>query len=155
MSNFSPGIINDSEELTRFIFSPMHVTKKGKVKPSLFSHVDNKGCSIQRNSVAEDNEIIGFLKSFLSSDIRYQWLGVVTGNCEKVRKINIDDNNNQLICVYDTAEENNPAHGEMCQSNYLIEDADRLELRAELLFKVFGESISPENYRDRAVFKNI
>jgi hypothetical protein len=152
MSKFSPGVIENSEELSRFVFSPVHVNKKGKVKPSLFSHVNNRGCSIQRNSIAKDDEIVEFLKNFLSSDNRFGWLGVLTGDCGKVRKI--DNNNNQLICVYDSAEETNPAHGEMCQSNYIIEDADRLELRAEL-WKVFGELVSPEDYRGGAVLKDI
>lgn len=154
MSEYSPGTISMSERLARFVFSPMHVDRKtGNIKPSIFSHVHTKGCSIQRDSVAQPDEIDAFITKFLSAADNRIWVGVLLGQCKSVRNIKAAESDQRAVCVYDTAEKSNPAHGELCQTQYVVEEADRLELR-RWLFAAFGDGIvvQPAQYRDGAVW---
>lgn len=152
MSKHSPRTVEESEQLARFVFSPMHVNRKtGEIMPSIFSHVHEKGCSIQRDSVAGTNEIGKFVESFLSNKSDRAWVGVLTSPCQNVRGIRVETDA-RGVCVYDTAEPGNPAHAEMCQTQYVIGDADRLELRNKLL-AAFGDGvvIKPQEYRTGTV----
>ena len=155
MSKYSPHPVENSETLARFIW-PMFVDKKGKVKPNVFSHVYSKGCSIQRDSVAENGELLAFVKQFLTQNGKQAWKGVIYGQCGNIRSISADNPGRREVCVYDTAKLKNPAHGELFQSQYVIDEADRIELR-EKLFTAFGNGnmISPLQYRDGAVWNNL
>jgi hypothetical protein len=155
-SKYSPHAVEDSEALARFIFSPMHVNKKtGELKPSVFSHVSSNGCSIQRESIAIDDELLTFAKNFLAKEDR-AWLGVLLGKCDDVRGIHAGKENRRAVCVYDTANSQNQAHGELCQTKYVMDDADAIELRHDL-FEAFGKNgvLQPEEYRGGRVWKNL
>lgn len=156
MSEHSPNVVGDDEMLARFVFSPMHVNKKGEIKPSIFSHVFNNGCSIQRESIATSEELINFAKNFLISDEKYSWEGVLLAKCDDIRDIKASNKNNRAVCVYDTAEPDNRAHGEMAQTQYIIEEADQAELRYEL-FQAFGKGVSvhPNKYREGAIWAQL
>ena len=65
MSAHSPGVVDTSEVLARFVFSPIQIDRKGKVKPNSFSHVHSKGCSIQRDSAVNDTEILALVENIL------------------------------------------------------------------------------------------
>ena len=65
MSAHSPDVVSIQETLARFVFSPMHIDRKGKVKPSLFDQVHSSGCSVQRDSIATTGEITQFVRDFL------------------------------------------------------------------------------------------
>lgn len=134
----------------------MHVHKKtGEILPSVFSHALTVGCSIQRDSIATHNELVKFVTDFLSSDSKRIWKGVLTTECSRLRDLTIDNTQNRSICVYDTAERSNPAHGEFSKTQH-IEEADHAELRHQL-FTAFGDGkpISPNNYRDSAVWEDL
>lgn len=76
MSKYSPHPVVESETLVRLVFLPEHISKKsGHLKPSFFSHVHTKGCSIQRDSVAETDEIVTLVKNFLAVRDNRSWLG--------------------------------------------------------------------------------
>ncbi len=153
MSEFSPSPIADTELISRFVFSPIHTDKKtGKFKPSLFSHIFDKGCSIQRETKATNNEMSSFVSDFLSKDARFSWQAVVMAKCNNLRDILIDDKI-RIICLYDTATKANPAHGEVCVSRE-ISDADRLELRS-LIFDAFNKTELPNDYRNGKINKSI
>lgn len=152
MSVYSPGPISDSEQLSRYVFSPMHVDKKGNIKSSVFSHVSHRGCSVQRESIAEDQEMIAFVESFLSKRDDYKWLGVLVANVADLRSLKVGETGNRSVCAYDTAEKTNPAHAELFQSQYVVEEADEPELRTKL-FQAFGRGvlIAPNQYRESRV----
>jgi len=148
MSKFSPQPVRDDEKMTRFVFIESHLRKDRKsIKPSFFSHVDTKGCSIQRESIVGDSELVDFVKKFNEKNPGRDWFGVVIGNCQDIRRISTEQNQ-RACCVYDTGEEYNPAHGEICKTHH-IEEADKAELRRELI-RVFnnGQIIEPNRYRD-------
>lgn len=155
MSKFSPNVVDNNETLARFIFSPMHLGKKGEIKPAIFSHVHDRGCSIQRDSIATSEELIEFAKDFLNADEKHSWEGVLLAECSKVREIKCGNVDNRAVCIYDTANKNNPAHGEMAQSQY-IEEADKIELRHDL-FQAFNNNnpILPEKYREGKIFEQL
>lgn len=155
-SPHSPGLIKDSEKLTRFVFSPVHLDRKGrKIKPSVFSHVSTVGCSVQRESIVSDEELVNFVKSYLGKNSTHLWHGILTADCNALRDIILEDQQKRIVCVYDMAEEQNRAHAEIHQSQYEIEEADRPELRAKL-FEAFnnGINIEPAQYRNGSILAN-
>ena len=156
MSKHSPRPVAEPEILSRFIFSPIHVRKNGSLKPSIFSHVHTKGCSIQRDSVASTDEIAAFIKSFLTKRNDFVWIGVLSGQCQGVRDIRANESNDRAVCVFDTAKPENPAHGEMCQTHYIIDEADKLELNRKLL-ATFGDGaiIKPSHYQNGLVWNQL
>lgn len=157
MSEHSSGVVVDSEQLVRFVFLPMHhIDKKGNAKPNIFSHVHSRGCSIQRDFVASANELATFTRDFLGRENNRSWKGVLLANCNDVRKIKADETDHRAVCIYDTANPENPAHGELCQTQYVVEEADKIELRKNL-FTAFGNGIfiQPLQYRDGAVWNNL
>jgi hypothetical protein len=156
MSHYSPSTVDNSELVSRFVFSPIHLNKKGELKPSLFTHIETSGCSVQRESLATFNEILDFVSKFLSVDSERKWHGVAQARASDIRNININNTNKRNLCIYDTAEINNPAHAEICKTIYVIDEADKLELRRHI-FKAFGNSsvITPDAYRSGAVLQNL
>jgi hypothetical protein len=157
MSRSSPRPVADGETLARFVFHSVHWHKKTGLKSSLFSQAHKNGCSIQRESLAEDSEIIRFLLSYLAKNSSHTWLGVVTGPCIDVRKITNDvAHGRRTVCVFDTAQRPNPAHAELCQTRYIINEADENELRAQLL-RAFNSKtlIKPTNYRGGRIFQSL
>jgi hypothetical protein len=149
--------VGQDEILARFVFSPLHVHKKsGAIKPSLFSHVISKGCSVQRDSIADTQEMLAFILQFLESDERHSWSGVVFGNAQAVRAIATTEPPGRAVCIFDTALKNNTAHAELCQSQYVIDAADQGELRHKLMV-AFGEGrVTPsDRYRNGTVWEGI
>ena len=155
MSYDSSHPINDNERITRFVFIESHLRKdKKSIKPSFFSQVDTKGCSIQRESVVNDDELVTFVKGFREKNPRRNWLGVVTGGCHEIRSI-LTDQDKRACCIYDTGYKFNPSHGEICKTHH-IEEADKGELRSQLM-KIFnnGLIIEPHRYRDGKIVSQI
>jgi hypothetical protein len=156
VSRHSPGVVGNGESLSRFVFDPIHIDKKGRIKPTLFSHVHNAGCSIQRESIASNVEIKNFVVQFLRGDIRRKWVGVVSGDCGDVRNIVIDGCLGRIVCVLDTGNRDNAAHAEMCKTRHSVEEADRLELHRKLLLAFGGgQVIQPQVYRNATIHQSL
>jgi hypothetical protein len=81
---------------------------------------------------------------------------VLLGKCDDVRGINAGKENRRAVCVYDTANLQNQAHGELCKTKYVMDEADEIELRHDL-FEVFCKSdvLRPEEYRVGRVWANL
>lgn len=156
MGVHSPGVIDDSEMLARFVFSPYQVDKKGRLKPSAFSHVYDKGCSIQRDTMVKNDEVLAFVTQFLEKRADHVWKGLLLAECSTVRKILTNNASRRAVCVYDTAEKNNPAHGEICQTHHVIDEDDKVELRHDLL-AAFGNEVivQPAQYRNGSVWNKL
>lgn len=151
-SKFSPYPIANEELIARFVFSPIHINKKnGEIKPSIISHIFNRGCSIQRETIASNDELSRFVSDFLANDPKKErsWNRVLIATCNNLRSITID--NQKALCLYDTAEEHNPAHGEICLSRE-IPEANHAELRFEIM-KVFSEC-QPNDYRGGKIYNS-
>ena len=155
MSFDSPHPITDDERIARFVFIENHLRRdKKSVKPNFFSHTDSKGCSIQRESIGEDVELVTFVKKYKEKNPKNNWFGVVTAKCQEIRGI-LTDQGKRAYCVYDTGYKFNPSHGEICKTHH-IEEADKAELRRHLM-KVFhdGLVIEPDKYREGKIFSRI
>lgn len=155
MSVHSPHRVENSEMLAMFVFSPIQINKKGKLKPGIFDHVYGNGRSIQRDSIAKTEEILKFVKQMLGRRDDLIWKGLLLAKCHAIRSIMIEGTSKQAVCVYDTAEKDNPAHGEVCQSQYVVDEADRIELRSELWAAFGDEIISPMQYRNGMIWSNL
>lgn len=138
-----------SERLTRFVLHDFHFNAKtGRAKPNCFGHVNSRGCSIQRETVATTDELVSFLKGFFAKNKKGKWLGVLSASCGPVREIEVDRLKGRAVCVYDAAILDNPAHGEICRGIAMDPD-DRLELQ-HALFVAFGNGVlsAPSQYRN-------
>lgn len=157
MSFFSPGVVQSNEHVALFIFDPIFkLSKDGKAKPNAFSHVKSKGRSVQRHDIATNDELISFTNNFLKDKGDRVWKGVLLASCDVIRAIKLHDSINRSLCVYDTAEKDNPAHAEIGQSQYVIEEADSNELRYELL-KAFNEGVLTDSvlYKNGAIWNSL
>ena len=156
MSKFSPGPVQPEEQLTRFLFHPMHFGRKGELKPSVFSHVQKQGCSVQREDIASEKELTDFVRDFLNGASDREWRGVLVAQCRDVRSISVGQTDRRAACVYDTAETKNPAHAELFRTSHLADDGDQNELRSNL-FKAFGNgvAITPEAYRAGGILAKV
>jgi hypothetical protein len=131
----------------------MHIHPKNKrIMPSLFSHAENKGCSIQRESHARSDEVLSFVTELLKTP-KNVWLGVAMAGCKDVREATLNDGNRQVACVYDTAEMTNRAHAEICWNQLGLEEGDTNELR-KIFMDLFqtDRPVMPQSYRDGAVW---
>jgi len=124
------------------------------MKPSLFSHVHKLGCSIQRETIATTSELYIFLSKFMRADVRRTWHGVAIAECKQAREIVLDGSGNRAVCVYDTAESTNPAHAELFQTQYVIDEADELEIRRKLL-DIFSVRFNPDKYRNSELLERL
>ena len=151
-SRYSPRPVEGAETLARFILTPIHF-KKGKFLPSIFSQAGTEGCSIQRESLASTNELAALVRGMTASG-KQNWYGVLSATCQSVRDIKIAGKEFRTLCVFDTSNKHNPAHAELCHSQHVIEEADRLEVRRHL-FAAFGSGayVTPANYRSGEVEK--
>lgn len=154
-SKHSPERVSNSEQLSRFVFSPIHVGKKG-ILPSVFSHTFTVGCSIQRETIVSEHELVYFVKEFLAGKTDRSWHGVLTADSKAVRGYTIDNTGRRAFCIYDTAEQYNRAHGEIHQAQYEIDEADKIELRSKL-FEAFNGGIptTPAAYRAGSILEKI
>jgi hypothetical protein len=152
LSRFSPRPVENIETLVRFVVSPVHFNvKKNILKPSVFSYAFDRGCSMQRENIATNAELADSVGALIKKS-GTSWLGVLIGSCSEVRQVTSPGSTDRAICVYDTAEEKNPAHCEMFQTQYVIEETFRGEI-TEQLMRIFdnGNVIPPTKYRDGSV----
>jgi hypothetical protein len=152
VSKHSPNVITGDELIARHVISPVHVMPDGKFKPSLFSHVFNKGCSVQREDHAEDPIVAHVVTQLAEAARDGGWFGMVFASAKDIRNICISSTCDRAVCLYDTAEPNNAAHAEIFLSRPIV-DADDNEIRAAL-HKCFGDGVyqKPEGYRDGRIW---
>ena len=156
MSDYSPRPVSNDEVVTRFVFAPLHVRRNGKLNSSLFSQVQNTGCSVQREAIATRAELVPWITAFLNKNGTFTWIGTFASSCSAIRSLTVATSDRRAVAVYDTAEPENPAHAELFQTQYVIDEADKIELRAELLKAFGGGAIGmPDAYRDGVVWTDI
>ncbi len=153
-SEFSSRPVNDTETLTRFIFSPVHISKNktglSAVKPSAFSYAETAGCSVQRDSIATNEELHLWMNAYKRSQPDHLLQGVLSAKCATVRDIKVDGKK-RATGVYDTAEKLNPSHAEIFHTEHVL-DEDRLEIRRELMAAFSSAHLIPPNiYRNGAL----
>lgn len=155
-SKHSPSPVKDGELLTRFVMHPVHInTKTGEFKASLFSHVDQKGCSVQRENLATNLELRLVLDEVSRIAGKLSWHGVVSASAEDVRLARSQKSGSRLYWIYDTAEHDNPAHAEIGRASNDLSEEDCMELRIDLM-KIFSPNatfVLPPQYRRGALVR--
>lgn len=132
-STVSPHCVDSEELLSRFIFSPIHVNKHGKPKASAFSHVTTRGCSVQREGLASNQELLKWLAAYRTSNPGHSLLSVASAKCADVRALRFSKCNERSVAVYDTAIPENAAHAELMQTEHGLDESDDIETRRQLL----------------------
>lgn len=165
LSNDSPGLIDNKENIARMVCTPMHVhSKRPELKSSFFSHVASYGASAQRLEHATDHELASCVTNLIRGGDDRVWLGLVVASAEAIRSLSLGQHGKQSFCVADAALNDNPAHAEI-HCAYRIPEADEIEYRRELM-KAFNAdkiehrrslrngavwSLLPENLRERVL----
>lgn len=138
ISTYSPGPIEKDELIGRMVCSPMHVHRNRKeLKPNFFDHAFSFGLSVQRLKHASQEELIELISGFLSPKEDRVWLGYVSCSFKSLQMLESGSTGKRMFCVYDSGEENNPAHAEI-GSSHRINEADRIEHRVQLM-RAFGD----------------
>lgn len=154
-SEHSPSPVEDSELLARFVMHPVHINPKtGEFKTSLFSHVDQKGCSVQREDLATNLELRLVLDE-VSRIAGKSWHGVVSASAKDVRLARSQKSGSRLYWIYDTAEHHNPAHAEIGRASNNLSEEDVQEVRFDLM-KIFSQKamlVRPAQYRSGALVR--
>lgn len=153
VSSHSPGPVHGEETITRFVFSEMHTTRQGILKPNFFSHAETEGCSSQRDELATDEELAALVKHYMDKP-GTTWIGSVSAGARMIRDLCFQPGD-RAVCIYDTGLPENPAHAELYQARK-IEEADGPEVR-NLLYKLFGGGsvAKSEDYRNGQIWRTM
>lgn len=110
LSPLSPGIVDDAETLHYLVPTPSGLLENGCLNPTFVKKVEKNGLSVLRSHAA-DGEF-----EITVDQLRPRWQqagrklhGIMTFSVAAVRYDDLE----RLCCVYDTAEENKPAHAEL------------------------------------------
>lgn len=146
----SPGPVQDSEVLVRFVACPAHTSSTsngpGPIDETLFLDAFSKGCSVNRitsnaNGDHDDVELhksgeemacqirIGTPERPPQPDRRY--LGFVRLVAGDVRAISVDQLTHR-VRVYDTSLSNNPLHADIVGNSFGLNKVLKKELRVRL-----------------------
>lgn len=144
-SSMSPhsaaGVVNDDETVWRLILSPIHFdTQTGRVKEAAFSDAWGRGLSVLRGKLIDNAGVLrrrGVDRAGNSAVRKFECAaGAQVG---MVRSLRSADGAGRF-CVYDTAEQDEPAHADICQTRHAGKAAQK-QLRRELQ-KLFTQFLS-------------
>jgi hypothetical protein len=122
-SGFSPGVVEDDEILYQQIVDPTHLDPDGrKLKPTAFQDSANKGMSTNRANHISWNDLVARGKQRAGDyntanpdrPPRSLW-GFARFRAEDVRRIVAEPEGQRYYFVYDTANEGDPSHADVCQ----------------------------------------
>ena len=139
-SEFSPGSVEDREDLIRIIVSPLHV-EKGEIqlKTVAFqrSELTDRGVSIERKAFTDPRKLSHSSQKLIAKKER-SIAGYALVECSGVRAI-VDEMGGRIFCVLDTALGCNPAHGDIFFSKKLTR-SKQVKYRSHLI-DVFNRRI--------------
>jgi len=114
LSEYSPQVVQPVEELARLIFSPLHIEEDGSIKASAFHDVKDKGLSINRLNYIDAKTIHrrGNLMVINNERSPRTYVGYIKVVAQDIHKL--EENNQRLFCVYDTATDEDNSHADIC-----------------------------------------
>jgi hypothetical protein len=113
--DLSPGPVDQSEVVARFVPERDLDRSTMTVKPSLFAHAGTTGMSVTRTNHATP-------AALAEEQASKNYVGYVTATCSDIRRI--EREGRQVFAVYDTAKCTNRAHGDVCQSIFTTKSQD-------------------------------
>jgi hypothetical protein len=119
---YSPGKVGEEEILLRLLYYPFHREKDtGDLKPTAFDDVLNKGLSTNRRSHTTREELEAQAEASIEkarNDGKDRSLaGVIEFPVGHLRSIRVPDTEDRALCVYDTAEQFNRSHADVCATS--------------------------------------
>jgi hypothetical protein len=115
--NGSPGMVASDETLVRFHFSPHDIDEDGRPTPMAFTDVDSIGLSVTRDGCTDAEIERAMADRIAASGWGLTWHSVSLIPTREVRKLYRTQQGKKperCFCVYDTAEEGNRMHAEIC-----------------------------------------
>lgn len=118
VSKYSPGVVDDSENLARQIYSPIHLDKDNKINAAFFTDVFDKGLSTNRMMHSNADKIHSSGQSTAKRireerDPARAYIGFVSANTGDIRAI-LEEGLRRVYCVYDSSLEIDPSHADIC-----------------------------------------
>lgn len=150
VSKYSIGPIEDNEFVLRLVVVPIHVhtkgTRAGQIKDAALSQAETKGMSIFRET-ASTEEIRGVAENIVRTAIEKGTknagvFGVLRFPCFTVRGFVPQGEDFPPYCVYDTATELLPSHGDVFQRMNKVE-RPRADFRRKELHKLITPLFIP------------
>jgi len=114
-SQYSPGIIDNNEDLLRLIFSPIHWNEENKmVVPAAFQRreLSERGVSVQRRRYTSRDFIAKRTDQIGQPRSGKRFVGIISAKCDSIRKIQ-DDKCQQCFSVLDTSLNDNIGHADI------------------------------------------
>ena len=118
-SAYSPGVVQDEEELLRIIFHPEHISDNGDVLPTAIALEDlrSRGFSVDRRQHAQRNIMQQTVECLRNRQPNHRQVDFIAQLlCEAVREMQDNDQERAFI-VIDTACETNIAHARSTAPN--------------------------------------
>lgn len=125
VSKHSPGPVNDNEILIRTLFKAQEVNEDGGLVPTYFRpDPERRGFSVDRIQHSNSESI----KSSKQKDPRFNgFLEFVSARTKDIRCL--QQNEQRLFCVYDSATSSNNAHADICQNLVLPPETSHRKYR--------------------------
>lgn len=159
VSEFSPGVVTDDEFLYQQVVDPTHIAPSGEgLKPMAFDVCRSHGLSTQRFKYTNIDELIKtgvdradkFNLNYPDKPQKKLW-GFISYTVGDIRRVLCDDTETRPLYVFDTADEDNAPHAEICQGGAASSSkAQWIDLRARLYLMAKRKLLSldelkPEN----------
>lgn len=152
-SSFSPGPVDDDEELAFILIDPLHYdSERNLVVPEAFQELTNRDLSTLRTSLASSkeaddtrDELIERGKGRIPPQLRLV-NEVCTANVSEIRSSEFSGS--RLLAVYDTALERAPSHASIFTRGDVLEDKQLRKRVRNKIYEIFSKSIiSYEDFR--------
>lgn len=131
VSKYSPGQVQDAEIVARLIFAPVHVERDtGLVKRAAVSDAKSRGMSVERTFYTTPEDLAERGREIATKNSSVEFQGALFFKAARVREIAHDQR--QCFAIYDTAQRDNKAHGDVCQS-YFPGKVTSQKVRAKLM----------------------
>ena len=111
-SDYSPGIILNSEELYRITLHPEHISSTGEILPVAISTTDleSKGFSVERKTYSNARSICDLAAKQVNHKPTRDYAEIAKLKCETIRAMNYEQTQDRSFLVIDEALEKNIAH---------------------------------------------
>jgi hypothetical protein len=140
VSDYSPGVVEDTEDIARQIFSPIHIdSDSGEVKTAAFDDVSNKGLSVNRKKFVTDcalhelGEKLAEKYNDSKPNSNRKYMGYVYARTENIRLTM--ENKIRVFTVYDTALKEIPHHADVCMLLHDLDESQNPPLTKKLARK--------------------
>lgn len=122
-SEYSPGLVSNSEELCRHVLNPVHFDpQSNSIKPTFFDDATGKGASVNRllhTSIDQIREAAQARVDMINKNPPNtgfrQLIGYSKVTANEVRSIFTGSPSRRAMAVYDTAKSDDPSHADICQ----------------------------------------